>query len=467
MVRLGLAVVAAAMLVAGVGGLVLAWDGAWFVLRTLETGTPTFLHGRVTSAAVQAPALIAGMMTGDATVATLATGLSYAVIPFLALLATWRVTRPDRDVVLALAALGILVTALPGRAFLISEAMVAVDLAWPLMAAAALGRLERHRLLVAVVALAAGLAHPFGAVLVVLALGVAWVRGRVATGEERGVRPSRWLGALAVALVVVAVGRTLALSPGYEASTFDLARLADHVRGGLGPRPLGAVTAAFLAAVAVAVVPKRHAILGLLTAVVMLAAALVVLIPWAADAARWERALQFRTLALPVQLPMLALMVLTALRPEPDADPGPDPTSDTQPHPVPSVRPLPARIDVPGLTIVAAGLVAVAVLAAQTLTWRAISERAMSAVEAASAGCVAGTDLPIERTALRHWGLTSLALLHEAPAPRHLVLARPDCAAVDASGGVPIKVLEGAVVDRVPPDGPLDLRPLADILGGG
>ena len=452
MLRLGLLLAVAAMVVAGAGGLVLAWDGAWFVLRTFETGTPTFLHGRVVAALVQAPAILVGRLDGDAGLATVATGLAYAALPLVAIGLTWRVTRPDRDDLFAVAMLGILLAALPGRAFLISEAMVAVDLGWPLLTAAALGRVRRHRVLVTGVIVGIALAHPFGLAIVALAAGVAWIRAILVPGAADDRRTLRALTVLAVAVIAAGILRSALVGTGYEASTLDAARLVDHLRGALGPRPLLGVVAAIVAATCVAI-PRGSARLRGSLAVAAIAVGALALLPWAADPARWERALQFRTLALAVQLPLLGLLCLTAIR-DPRAAAIGRAAADT------------STGRLPGFLVVGAGSVALAVLAVQTVAWRGVLDDAAEALRAAPPGCVASDELPVERTALDHWGVTAAMLLAEAPRPRHLVLTDRSCVPLqtDLGRGLPIKVLDGVVADRVEPDGPLDLRPLLDSL---
>src|SRR5215213_3915751 len=94
--------------------IVIACDGAWFVARTAETGLPTFLHGRVLGWLVQAPALIVRPLVGDPSVLSIVLGLCFGAVPNVALLASWRIVRPDRLDLMAFPVIGIGLGLLPG-----------------------------------------------------------------------------------------------------------------------------------------------------------------------------------------------------------------------------------------------------------------------------------------------------------------------------------------------------------------
>jgi hypothetical protein len=431
----GLGLTVVGVLIIGLGGLVLAWDGAWFVVRTLETGTPTFLHGRLVGWVVQAPLLVARSLTGDPTAFATIAGLVYAAVPVIALLATWRVTRPDRDDLAALSILGIGMASLGGLAFLISEAMMAVALGWPLIVAAALGRLGRHRWLAVGLIGALAVAHPFGVPI----LGLAAVAIAVRAIDHPAERPvaRRMIAGLLLLAALLGV-RYLALSSGYEGEATDPGRLGAQFRGGLAGAPLVAIAGALALGLLLVVRPRADRgglVLVLGTGIVVA----VVMVVWAADPARWERALMFRTFVLFSTLPLYGLAILASRHSRPTRG-------------------------LSGAVMAVSGLVLIAVATAQTLAWRTTLDALQVAVAAQPAGCVEAAALPIAGSALDHWGVTALSLILEDAAPAHLIAYGTSCEALDAAGGIPLKVIDGAIVDRVPPDGWLDLRALADAL---
>ena len=251
------AIVALAIL--GLSGIVLAWDGAWWVTHTGETGTPTFLHGRVGGWVTQAPALVVRWLGGDARALTIAFGLGFAAVSLFALVASWRIVRPDRDALLVFPLLGIGVALLPGQALMISEAVMAAALAWPLVLAAALGRVGRHRWLVgATVALLATL-HPFAIPILLIGAAIsglgAW---RTTDARERATA-----GRFALLLVVVAVllaGRYVLGATSYEEDATSLDRLVQQFRGSVAGRPLVAVAGATFLGAWLVWRPKRDAL---------------------------------------------------------------------------------------------------------------------------------------------------------------------------------------------------------------
>lgn len=438
-VGIGFGLAVAGLAIAGLGGLVLAWDGAWTVVRTAETGMPTFLHGRVSGWLVQAPVLLVRPVTDDPAILTAVAGLSFASVPLLALAAAWRITRPDRDDLLALAFLGIGLAGLAGLGVLISEAMMAVALAWPLLLAAALGRLARHRLLVALLLLVIAGLHPFAVPIVGLA-GVAVVLRAAEHPDERPVarRTVVVLGAIWALLVV----RYLAFGSGYEGEALDLERLGAHWRGAVAGRPLVAILIAWALGVLVVTRPWRDRT-GTVLAAAGTAAAIGVMVVWAADPERWQRALMFRTWAPAAIAPLLGLAVVAALAGR--------------------RRGAPRATDRPtgSLVVAGVGLVMFVVLVAQTLAWRSAVDALRADLGNRPGGCVEATDLAISGTPLDHWGITSLGLAVDGQAPRHLVAYGASCATVDAERGLPLKFIDGIAVDRAPVHGWLDLASIA------
>jgi len=431
-VAIGGAIVALAIL--GLSGIVLAWDGAWWITHTGQTGTPTFLHGRVAGWVTQAPALVVRWLGGDAMALTITFGLGFAAVILAALVASWRIVRPDRDALLVFPMLGIGVALLPGQALLISEAVMAAALAWPLVLAAALGRVGRHRWLVGATVLLLATLHPFAIPIFLIAAAISGLTAWRTTDPGERTTASRFALLLVLVAALVAGRFILAATP-YEEGATSLDRLAQQFRGSVAGRPLLAIAGASILGAWLVWRPRRDP-LGIVVVGLVVGAIIVVLGGWAADPARWDQALMFRTFALAVQLPLIACAVVAAWRPEP-------------------ARPL-AAIAAPACAGV---MIVVAVL--QALAWQGVMGDLRAALTSAPVGCVEAAGLLPPQSPLDHWGITSLVLVLEAEAPRHLVVADTACADVDATDGVPIKIVEGVTQDRAPADGWLDLRAIA------
>ncbi len=434
----GPGLVVGAFVVLAVGGLVTTWDGAWWVARLLETGTPSFLHGRMIGWLTQGPAVAARWLGQDQATVTLALGAGIAAIPCASLLAAWRVCGPDRRDLLVWPVLGLGLGALPGLAFVISEAFSAVSLGWPIVVAAAAGSTGRHRVVVALLAAALAITHPFAVPMLglaaIAAVAVAVIQ-RPITGGDPGRADLRPALVLAVLAVVVAV-RYLVLPSTYEADTLSLDRIATHLRGGVGGRPLLAVLLTWALGGWLIVRPGADR-LGALVVGGFMVALVVVLAPWALDVGRWDQALMYRTFLLAASAPLVGMLIVAAIR----------------------RPPMPPLIH--GLAIAGAGTVAIVVLLAQSLAWDWARDDLMSALEARSPGCVELDSLGLRPSALHHWGVTSFVLLAEAPSPRHLVIVDARCSDIDVATGVPLKIVDGTVVERLPTDGWFDVRAIA------
>ena len=183
----------------------LTWDGAWFLLRSADSGTPTFLHRRAIHALLEAPAMVAAWVSGDVSTASFVFSAAYVAVPALAVLAAWRVVRDVRPALIVWPILGICLVELPGLMFFLSESAMVAELVWPLVLAAALGRLGRHRVLVVTLVLLIAMAHPFGGPALAGVGIVAWVARRGRANADPA-----WAG---WAFVVVGVALAVSCSP--------------------------------------------------------------------------------------------------------------------------------------------------------------------------------------------------------------------------------------------------------------
>jgi hypothetical protein len=372
---------------------------------------------------------------------TLALGIGLAAVPCLSLFAAWRICGPDRRDLLIWPVLGITLAALPGLVFVISEAFLAVCLGWPIVMAAALGRIGAHRLLVSVLVVGLAVTHPFA----VLMLGSAAIAAAAVVAARRHA-PGSSAGRAEVGAILVLAGLTaavalryLVLPSPYEADTLSLDRLGDHLRGGVAGRPLLAVLLTWALGAWLLVRPggDRRGLAGVSA---LVAALLVVLVPWGLDVGRWERALMFRTFLFAVEVPLMMMLIISAVR---------RPSADQNTH---------------GFAIAGAGTVAVAVLLAQSIAWREARHELIATLETRLPGCVEFDSLGLPPSALDHWGVTALVYLEQAPAPRHLVVVDASCAALDVVGGVPFKIVGGVLIERIPVDGAFDLRAIEEAM---
>ena len=393
---------AVGLAVAAIGRLPLVWDGAWFFVHALDSGTATFLFRRAVHLVLQAPAIATGTITGDVGAASVVFSAAYVAVPLVALVAAWRVVRQDRPELVAWAALGISLVALPGQAFFVSEGAIIAHLAWALILAAALGRVGRHRGLVIVIAAVMAASHPFaGPTLAAIGV-VAWVARRRGIGDDGRLVAGSFL-AVGIVLTVV----FLALRSSYEVEASSLGELAAKFRASiLDPAMIAPVTAWLIGIVTF--VPMRPRIrIGAVIA--MLALATAILVPWALDPAEWASALRYRAWFVALAVPLFALAVVDVLWPARWAD---------------------RRV-----ALVGAPVVMSLVLIGLAVSWTGLQTRLTASIAVAAPGCVTMADVSwVDGTPVDHWSITSLGLVLEGRDPAHLVLIdRPCAGAVDPS----------------------------------
>ena len=242
---------AVGLAVAAIARLPLLWDGAWFLLHALDSSTPTFLFRRAIHVALQAPAMVTATVTGDAWIASVVFSATYVAVPLIALLAAWRVVREERPELIAWAALGIALVALPGLVFFISEGAMVAHLAWALVLAAALGRVGRHRVLVVVLVAVMAVSHPLAGPTLAAVGAVAWLARRRGIGNDgRLVAWSFLVAGIVLSLIFLAVRSA------YEVEASTLGELTGKFRASILDPAMVAPVVAWLIGIAT-FVPMR------------------------------------------------------------------------------------------------------------------------------------------------------------------------------------------------------------------
>lgn len=393
--------------IAALARLPFTWDGAWFFVHAMDSGAPTFLFRRAIHAILQAPALVSRPLVDDIAVPAFLFSAAYALVPLVAVLAAWRVVRQDRPALILWPMLGVAMAALPGQAFFVSESGMVAHFAWPLVLAAATGRIHRHRRLLVGLAVAISVSHPYGGPALVLVGLVAWI------ARVRGIGHDDWRAGLAF----VTAGAFLALvalwlrTP-YELDASSLDRLISQFRGGVtGPSAMAPITAWLIGIGAFLPIPARVRTAAL---VGLLGFAALLLVPWSLDGAAWSQALRYRAWFVFLTLPLYAMAVLDAHRA--------------------------SRWTDRRLGSIGAPLVMALVLAGQSMSWLELQARLANSIATAPPGCVTAAQVAwLASTPLHHWSTTSLGLTLEGRDPKHLVIVDGACDGAVSDGRVTIK----------------------------
>jgi hypothetical protein len=431
--------VAAGMAVAALAGAALAWDGSAYLFHVLDTRTPYVPHGRVINVLLHAPALLAAQLTNDIATAQLVFGLTYALVPLIALGAAWLVVRQQAPHLFVWPALSIGLGLLPGLFFFVSEAMLAVQLAWPIWLAALLGLPRRSLPLVLLLAAAVLAAHPLAVALLGIAAVLAGMYG-VRFTSERG---RMWLWAGVFVLLALLGALRLWLSAGeYSADQLAPQVLVYALGSALAGLPLLALACGWAAGGLLAA--ARFARWAGWAGVVALVVAGGVLVMWARSAELWRNSLDFRYLAIFSALPFLALAVAEALWP-------------------PMPEQLAAAAPVRRAALQTAGVVLVLVLAVQSGVWYGLSTRLRDTLAQSQWACLSAGPLGWPaRTPLGHWSVGSHGLLLQGRAPSTLMLVGDGCGEADFGGDLRLSDWMNRPWDR----GWFDLRGLRGRLVG-
>lgn len=402
------------VLVAALCGAGLAWDGSSYLFQLLDTQAVYAPHYRYATAPLQAIVLLAARFTSALPVLAFVFSLVYASVPLLALGASWLVVRRDARQLFVWAALGIGVATLPGQFFFVAEALIAVQLFWPLWLALLCGAQPRHVPLMLVLVLLLAFCHPFAIPLLGLAALLALLVGWRVAADRR--RLWAWAGGLTLAAAISTVAFVL-LRDSYQSEqiSVDVLRFALASVEGL---PLVALVLGGLAALIVAAAPhlvrrsgERVLRFSSVATLVLLGSAGLLLAVWARDPALWRHALDFRFLAPWSALPVLALAAWDRLARTSEELGRTDAIWQQRLH----------------ATQLAGGIFAL-VLALQGASWFVTTSRLRDTISASRWTCVSAAAEPwLAETPLAHWSISPYALLLQGQRPEKVVVSGDGC----------------------------------------
>lgn len=391
--RTALSLVVLGALIAAVMGTALSWDGSWYLFNVLESQAPFTPHGRVVNTVLQAPTLLAQSFTDRLGVLRLVFGMTYLAVPVVALVGSWLVVRQRRPDMLVWPALAICLATTAGQVNPSSEALQAAQLVWPPLLAAIVG-LHLHRrdglpwLIVCAAGLFVAVAHPFGAPLLMVVLLVSLIY-------------RRWsVAAVAAALVAFSIAWAALTIDAYQTERLSGATISYGLAQAIAGAPLISLLLVGVSGACIAIASRstHPAIFGVVAAGAAMLS-VIVLIPWAADPYAWNGAIEFRTFAGIVILPMVAMAVFDG-RAEPVA--GSTWRRRT--------------------TVIAAAGFAI-ILAVQGFSIRSLDEPVVFAIRTTQAGCIPQEALPgVPGTMLESWATPSRSLLFGARQVTSIVL---------------------------------------------
>ena len=424
----------------------LSWDGSGILFETLDKQIPFTTHLRLISVPLQLPVLLASRITDNPTILQTLFGLSYAAIPLVALSASWWVVRDRAPWLIVWPALGIGLGTLPGQFDFTSEAIIALQLFWPVLLALLLGMQRDHVPLVLVLCLAVLCSHPYAVPFFALASVIALVRAQ----HDGANRQLRWwaVGFAAAIVPAVAAMRTSSYDNQQLSSGGLLWSFAVSTPG----LPLVAIGSALLTGLTVLAVPFARRRNGRLIPILHGLGALSIvgvglsLALWVRDPHLWRWANKLSYPALIATLCFMAMAVLEGSihTPEPPCGAGgPAREALDWEHRVRTIR------------VVA--IVFSLVLCIQSAVWFNLVGRLRETLDQRTWSCLSMSPIAwIQGTSLDQFDTPAQSLLLQGRVPRAVLLSGNGCGDTTFSGGVPLT--QFAV--RSWQGGWFDLRPL-------
>ncbi|MBV8100233.1 MAG: hypothetical protein JOZ31_13855 [Verrucomicrobia bacterium] len=302
---LTVALAALAQVVASSCLMVLTWDGAGYVFNTIQRGHPVVPNSRYSDYPLLAVVSLFSFLINDSRLLACIYGLVLAVLPLGSLLLSFHfLSAPQHARLRIWPVLGILLSVLPGQAFLVAEAVPVAQVSWAVWAIAAADISISSLVWLAILNLFLFFLHPSSALVYAvtgaLFVGKAWV-------ETSHRRTNAWLGAIFLALAAVRLGYAVATANSYERGEESLSQNYLAFRDALPS--LGMLPVVYLLGLTVLGgvirrIPKPYMIwLAGLTLALLLAYG----VAWAADPKMWVSAFTFRRFVFVGTLPLVVM----------------------------------------------------------------------------------------------------------------------------------------------------------------
>lgn len=413
----------------------LLWDGSYYLFATLENQTPFIPNHRYIAAILQTPVLVAYHFSHNLQVLAIVFGLAYAMVPLLSLVLSWLIVRRTAPGLFVWAALGLGFGTLIMQLFFVSEALISVQLMWPVMLAVITRPRWWTRMVAALLSILAFISHPIALGLFAAAAGLAVVVGI----RSRAERWEKWLWAVGfVILGVVSAVQFARQQTNYETDQMTWQNLQLHYSHSLQGLPILALGVVGVAMVLLFAAPylqgwQKHwphpmawaradlARLLYTAELASLVAAGALFVLWAAVPKWWASALDYRNWVLFFSLPFMGMAGLESLLGRTASGPG----LDTEPN---------RRTR----TVQVVGAAFAAVIVVQSLAWLNVTIEFQDAIAQNSDACIPFSSLTsVTQNALDHWSVTPYSLILQGTVPGKIVLYR-DCKKANFQKGLPV-----------------------------
>jgi hypothetical protein len=413
-----LAVFAVPLVVAVFSDAALTWDGAYFLFRTLDSGTPFFSHDRLLYAPIHRPVLWVDSLTDSMRVLRATFGAVHVVTPLISLGLCWWVVRKEAPALVIWPLLALGMGLLPGQLFFISEGIKTEQLMWPIFLAVLVGLPARTIPMVAIVSVAMMFLHPVSVLKLGAVAAAAFVAGFLRPANRDRLFP------LAGCLVVASLARYSMITSSYETGEMSLRTFGRQSRSSATGLPGIALFLTFVvAAVILGATRIRLAVRWLqLIPAALIAIAGATLTLWAVEPQRWWDAFEFRGPAMAITLALAgfaALDSIAALR-----------TQSDHLRSIPEIRRRAGQAIVVTFAIV---------LSVQSVQYKRVINDMNEMLAASPSPCLPMSQLPdMPESPLNLWSTPSLSLLYQGWKPAKIVLPDSNCDRAREEGVFPL-----------------------------
>lgn len=416
--------VSLALAAVALSGAALSWDGSYYLFELLDQQEPFIAHNRLVALPFQMLVLLAGNYTNDVSILKMVFGLAYALIPILSMAAAWWIVRNNARPLFVWAVLGIGLGTLPGLLPLFSEAIMVVQLFWPILLAILVPPRLSHIPVVVLFALLAFFTHPTVIMLFGFAAFLAFITGW--RYKEQRWQKWGWMAGLLL-LMAIAIVRFMVLKDSYETDRISLDVIGETFATSLAGFPLLSLICAWLAAVLVFVATfikqpsRRVTLLAVYAAELGLILTAGILLVIRSTVPRlWMGELDYRTWVIVCSLPFMLICAFEALYRTPAMLRA---AADDWAHRLRTVQVI--------------GIVFLLVLAVQSMTWYSLTRQLDITLQDSPLTCIPASSIDwIIPTPMNHWSTTTYSILLQGRVPKKIILADGDCTKVSSQEGL-------------------------------
>jgi hypothetical protein len=417
------AIVSLALFFAAATGGALLWDGSYYLYCALNSGHACVSNNRWITLFLHFPVVVASRIIDDVHTLQLIFGLTYALVPLVVLLVCWWIVRESAPHLFVWAALGVGVGTLFLQLHFVAEAIISVQLAWPLFLAQWVPGRKRIHLTVAILPLLLLISHPFAIGLFAL-IGVAAILSGWKTPD---LRREKWAWAsIWITLTIIALARLIFTSSAYEAERISFSVFAEGFNA-LRGLPGIALLSVFVAAASVFLSSRR--VKGfqrgreIQAACMILATSLLII--WATQPQAWNSSFSYRVVAPFASLPFFVLAGLDGLFP--------------LTLPGQSTAPVSWRSRL--LMIQTIGVAFTLTLCIQSGSWYQLQRQLLAIITESPSACISLSDVSSQfeqgQMPFHHWSVTTLSLFLQGNVPQKVIMENP-CETIDFSRRLPV-----------------------------